>query len=149
MPKKAGTSKKKSPVKEKPSAKVKNESKKASKSSIKPEPKKKTKIEEPEQADQESEIEEVYVAPTPKPKKTGRYMSTFEYCALINARAVQLGTTAENGPRVPIENPEDYDPLLIATREVHANLVSLIIRRVFPDGTSEDWDPKDMILPRI
>lgn len=94
-------------------------------------------------------IEEEFVPTAPKPKMTTPYMSVYEYCALINARAVQLGSTPENGPRVPIERPEDYDPLLIATREIHAGLVTLIIRRTLPDGTTEDWDPKEMIFPRI
>ncbi len=93
--------------------------------------------------------EEEYIAPKPKPKKTSPYMSVYEYCSLISARAVQIGVSPENNPRVPLTTPEDYDPLVIATREVHANLVTLIIRRRLPDGSIEDWMPKDMIFPRI
>ena len=99
----------------------------------------------------QSEIisEEEYVAPKPKAKKTSPYMSVYEYCSLISARAVQIGVSSENEPRVPLLTPEDYDPLVIATREVHANLATLIIRRRLPDGSTEDWMPKDMIFPRI
>lgn len=119
-------------------------------SSKKVEKPKKVKIEPKKVVEEISEIiEEEFVPAAPKPKMTTPYMSVYEYCALINARAVQLGSTPENGPRVPIERPEDYDPLLIATREIHAGLVTLIIRRTLPDGTTEDWDPKEMIFPRI
>ena len=92
-------------------------------------------------------VEEVYV-PVEKPKKTSPYMSQFEYCALISARVAQLTSRSPewNTPKIPIE---DYDPLVIATKEVRQKLVSLVVRRKLPDGSYEDWPIKDMIFPRI
>lgn len=84
-------------------------------------------------------------------KRTTPYMSQYEYCALISARIAQLTSrSAEwNVPKIKLETPDDYDPLKIATKEVQACLVSLVIRRRLPDGTTEDWLLKDMIFPRI
>ncbi|HMP28200.1 MAG TPA: hypothetical protein PKD85_01285 [Saprospiraceae bacterium] len=80
----------------------------------------------------------------PVPKKTTPYMSQYEYCALISARAGFITNTGEV-PKVKGE----FDPIIIAKKEVDEHLVTLIIRRRFPDGSSEDWRPKDMIFPRI
>lgn len=84
-------------------------------------------------------------------KRTTPYMSQYEYCALISARIAQLTSrSAEwNIPKIKLETSSDYDPLKIATKEVQARLVSLVIRRKLPDGTTEDWSLKDMIFPRI
>lgn len=76
------------------------------------------------------------------------YMSHYEYAALIIARTKQLSS---QDPLVELdpENPEDYDPINIATREVNQCLVSLIVRRALTDGSTEDWHPRDMIFPRM
>jgi DNA-directed RNA polymerase subunit K/omega len=96
----------------------------------------------------ESEItEEIYV-PKEIIKKTSPYMSVYEYTALISARAAIISNSGDS-PKVHISTEEDYDPINIATKEVQQHLVTLIIRRKFPDGTSEDWKPSSMFFPRI
>jgi len=94
--------------------------------------------------------EEEYV-PTEVEKKTSPYMSHFEYCALISARVAQLTSRSLewNMPKIPISPSESYDPLIIATKEINQRLVSLVVRRKLPDGTTEDWLLKDLIFPRI
>lgn len=93
--------------------------------------------------------EEEFVKPMEE-KKTSPYMSIYEYTALIRARALQLGTPGAE-PKIELNpgNPEEYDPINIATREVRECLITLIIRRTLTDGTTEDWYPKDMIFPRM
>ena len=98
-----------------------------------------------------SVIEEEKYIQEDKPKKTTPYMSQYEYCALISTRVLQLSNPQES-PKVDIEDDVFnycYDPLVIATKEVQQRLVTLVIRRKFIDGTTEDWFVKDMIYPRV
>lgn len=101
-----------------------------------------------EEESSEIMIEEHYVPENNK--KTNPYMSIYEYTALIRHRALELGTPGSK-PNIELnpENPQEYDPINIATKEVQMGLTSLIIRRTLTDGTTEDWKPVDMILPRI
>lgn len=98
----------------------------------------------------ETIAEEEYV-PSEVTKRTPPYMSQYEYCALISARAAQLTSRSPewNMPKIPIEEVGSYDPLVIATEEIKRRLVSLVVRRKLPDGTTEDYLLKDMIFPRI
>ena len=107
-------------------------------------------VEVPEEISTSVIVEEEYV-PVVIQKRTPPYMSQYEYCALISARVAQLTSRSIewNMPKIPITSPEGYDPLIIATEEVKKRLVSLVVRRRLPDGTTEDWLLKDMIFPRI
>jgi DNA-directed RNA polymerase subunit K/omega len=103
---------------------------------------------EPEISEESFSISEDYSPP--KERKTSPYMSIYEYTALLNARTLQISKPMyEDAPKVPLINPEDYDPISIATRELKAGLINLVIRRKLPDGTTEDWFPSEMYLPRI
>lgn len=87
----------------------------------------------------------------PLEKKTTNQMSEHEYCSLIAARVLQLGTPGVV-PMLTVKGPdgrESFDTNQIATEEIRAGLTRLIIRRTFQDGTYEDWTPKEMVLPRI
>lgn len=112
---------------------------------------KKKVVEKKRKVTEKSDIleEEEFVS-VPEEKKTSPYMSIYEYTALIRARALQLGTPGAE-PKIELdpENPEEYDPINIATREVRECLITLIIRRTLTDGSTEDWYPKDMIFPRM
>ena len=92
-------------------------------------------------------VEEEYVSDEAV-KKTTPYMSTYEYSALISARVAQLTSRSSewNVPKIKIDS---YDPRAIATAEVRQKLVSLVVRRKLPDGSTEDWPLKDLIFPRI
>lgn len=83
-------------------------------------------------------------------KKTSEYMSVYEYTALVRFRALQLGFPGVY-PNIEIDpsKPEDFDPINIATKETRLCLTTLIIRRTLTDGSTEDWDPKEMIFPKI
>ena len=98
----------------------------------------------------ETIVEEEYV-PTKEQKKTSPYMSQYEYCSLVSARVAQLTSRSLewNMPKIPITSPEDFDPLVIATKEVQQRLVSLVVRRKLPDGSTEDWLLGDLIFPRM
>lgn len=109
--------------------------------------KKKSHVEH-EMSEESFSISEDYTRP--KERKTSPYMSIYEYTALLNARTLQISKPMyEDAPKVPLVTPEDYDPISIATRELKAGLINLVIRRKLPDGTTEDWFPREMYLPRI
>jgi DNA-directed RNA polymerases I, II, and III subunit RPABC2 len=81
-----------------------------------------------------------------KPRKTNPYMSLYEYSALIDVRALQLGFK-NNLPKIDPTEIENYDPLNIAKLEIKRKLLSLVIRRYLPDGSYEDWYAKDLDSP--
>ena len=89
-------------------------------------------------------------------RKTSPYMSQYEYCALVTARAAQLSnrftsTTPESLKTIPEDKRrgQDYDPLYIAIKDITNKTAKLIVRRKLPDGSTEDWSLQEMILPRI
>jgi DNA-directed RNA polymerase subunit K/omega len=82
-----------------------------------------------------TEDEYVY---TKKARKTLPYMSQYELSALILARMAQLSSPA-GSPLIPMSEIDNFDPLVIATKEVYARLPSLVIRRTLSDGSTEDW----------
>jgi len=77
-----------------------------------------------------------------KNRKTTPYMTIYEYSSLITARALQL--SSGEIPNVPVTT---YDSLTLAKEEIDQKLPTLVVRRHFPDGSSEDWHLKEMILP--
>lgn len=82
-------------------------------------------------------------------KRTKPYMSVYEYAALVSARAAQLTSRFEgSSPKIPLLTSQDYDPMYIAMREIKEKSVSLVVRRHLPDGTTEDFNLQEMILPR-
>ena len=85
----------------------------------------------------------------PIKKKTKPYMSIYEYAALVSARAAQLTSRFEGStPKTSFHTAQDYDPMYIAMKEIKEKSVSLIVRRHLPDGTTEDFNLQEMILPR-
>jgi DNA-directed RNA polymerase subunit K/omega len=72
------------------------------------------------------------------PRKTPPYMSQYELSALILARVVQLSSSV-GSPLIPMSEIDNFDPLVIATKEVYARLPPLVIRRTLSDGSTEDW----------
>ena len=93
----------------------------------------------------EMAIEEEEYVHAPVQKKTTPYMSVYEYSALIATRCLQL----EIPGQYPKVETGSFDYVVIATAEVRAGLVNLIIRRTLPDGSTEDLHPKDKFLPRV
>ena len=82
-------------------------------------------------------LEEEYV-PVIEKRKTSPYMSQYELSALILARVLQLSSPS-GSPLIPMSEIDNFDPLVIATKEVYARLPPLVIRRTLNDGSTEDW----------
>ncbi len=64
-------------------------------------------------------------------------LTRFEYARVLGARALQISMGAplliELGP-----DDEESDPLLLAVQEIKAGAVPISIRRLLPDGTTQD-----------
>ena len=75
---------------------------------------------------------------------TTPYMTIYEYSSFITARALQLSSGVM--PLVPVTS---CDPVVVATEEIQAQLPSLVVRRHLPNGSTDSWHLKDMILPRM
>jgi len=74
---------------------------------------------------------------------TTPYMTHYEYARVLGVRALQL--FANHLPQVDIEGC--YEPIKIAMKELKAGKVKLVIRRTLPDGTIDDWNVRDMVIP--
>jgi len=80
-----------------------------------------------------------------EPVKTREYFTKYEYTALIAIRAQQLAEGAR--PLVDLKGLKQSDPEFVrhvAKREIEQQKLPFIIRRRFPDGTSEYWNVQDM-----
>jgi DNA-directed RNA polymerase subunit K/omega len=126
----------------KSSSKPKKGKKKKASSPTDGTPARESKIVSDEQPADEFDFE-----PEVKSRRGTPYMSQDEYAALITARSLQL-LNPRYPPRV---DPAlfQYDSILIATEEVKLQMVPFIVRRLFPDGTTEDWKLGEMVLPHI
>ena len=67
-------------------------------------------------------------------------MTKYEYARLIASRAVEI----ENGFVPKISADGIYNPYTIATVELHARVIPLVIIRTLEDGSRETWSIKDM-----
>jgi len=89
--------------------------------------------------------EEEYV-PQERPKKTYRFMTLFEFTALVTARATQLLST-----HTPQVDPAKYNYRVddIARAEVLGRNIRLVIRRELPNGETEDFHAWEMEFPPL
>jgi DNA-directed RNA polymerase subunit K/omega len=69
-------------------------------------------------------------------------MTRFEKAKVLGERASQIS----QGSPLAIKTNET-DPLRIATEELRARKINMIISRPYPNGTKEDISVKDMIIP--
>ena len=66
---------------------------------------------------------------------------------MIGTRALQI---SKNSPVLVDLGKDDYDPILIAERELAEKKIPFVIRRFLPDGTYEDWKLNELeILDRF
>lgn len=80
-----------------------------------------------------------------KPTQTREFFTKYELTALVAMRAQQLAEGAK--PLVDTKGLKISDPQFIrhvAIREIEQQKLPFIIRRRFPDGTSEYWNVQDM-----
>jgi DNA-directed RNA polymerases I, II, and III subunit RPABC2 len=75
---------------------------------------------------------------------TTPHATQYEYSELLAVRALFLQYT---DPLVAITD-DNYDPLVIAKKELDNGLVSLLVRRTLPNGSFEDWHTNEMIFPK-
>jgi DNA-directed RNA polymerase subunit K/omega len=99
--------------------------------------------------DEHTEVKPIFrkeVAESVKqPVKTREFFTKYEQVALIAMRAQQLADGAK--PLVDTKGLKPSDPEFIrhiAKREIEQQKLPYIIRRRFPDGTSEYWNIQDM-----
>ena len=76
-------------------------------------------------------------------KITSPLMTKFEYTSLIGIRAMQISMNAP----VIVDTENMIDPIKIAKKEIQEKKVPLIIKRKLPNGTFENWNIRDMIIP--
>ena len=76
--------------------------------------------------------------------KTTKYMSIYEYSALINARALQL---FKDKPK--IDTKGETDLLRIAEQEIKSRRTNLVVRRKLPNGQIDTWLASDMEFPDL
>lgn len=77
-----------------------------------------------------------------KDRKTTRYLTKFERARVLGTRALQISMNAP----VMVEIQNETDPLEIATKELLAGKIPIIIRRYLPDKSYEDWKVSELLL---
>ena len=66
---------------------------------------------------------------------------------MIGTRALQI---SKNSPVLVDLGKDDYDPIMIAERELAEKKIPFVIRRFLPDGSYEDWKLSELeILDRF
>lgn len=68
-------------------------------------------------------------------------MTKYERTRIIGTRALQLSQNAS--PLVELAG--ETDPLKIASRELQAKKIPIIVRRYLPDGRFEDWSVQELL----
>ena len=74
---------------------------------------------------------------------TTPYITKFERARVLGTRALQISMNAP----VMVELEGETDPLQIALKELRARKIPITIRRFLPDGSYEDWDVDELIIP--
>lgn len=78
----------------------------------------------------------------PEKRMTTPYMTKYERARVLGTRALQIAM----GAPVMVELEGEIDPLAIATKELKAKKVPMIIRRYLPDGSYEEWSVDELIV---
>ncbi|KPI85590.1 putative DNA-directed RNA polymerase subunit [Leptomonas seymouri] len=73
---------------------------------------------------------------------TTAVMTKYERARVLGTRALQISMNAP----VAVALEGETDPLTIAVKELRERLTPLIIRRVLPDNTYEDWGVSELLV---
>lgn len=73
---------------------------------------------------------------------TTAVMTKYERARVLGTRALQISMNAP----VAVALEGETDPLTIAVKELRERLTPLIIRRVLPDNTYEDWSVSELLV---
>lgn len=76
----------------------------------------------------------------PKDRVTVGVLTKYERARILGTRALQISMNAP--VLVTIEG--ETDPLTIAQKELRQRVIPLVIRRLLPDNTYEDWSVAEM-----
>mmetsp|Transcript_2671 Transcript_2671/g.8985 ORF Transcript_2671/g.8985 Transcript_2671/m.8985 type:complete len:164 (+) Transcript_2671:2-493(+) len=79
----------------------------------------------------------------PAERITTPYMTRFERARVLGTRALQISMNAP----VMVELEGETDPLKIAMKELNQRKVPITVRRFLPDGSHEDWNVDELIIP--
>ena len=74
---------------------------------------------------------------------TTPYMTKFERARILGTRALQISMNAP----VMVELEGETDPLHIALKELRERKIPITVRRFLPDGSFEDWNVDELIIP--
>ena len=74
---------------------------------------------------------------------TTPYITKFERARVLGTRALQISMNAP----VMVELEGETDPLQIALKELRARKIPITVRRFLPDGSYEDWNVDELIIP--
>uniref|UniRef100_A0A7S4B2A3 Uncharacterized protein n=1 Tax=Chrysotila carterae TaxID=13221 RepID=A0A7S4B2A3_CHRCT len=74
---------------------------------------------------------------------TTPYMTKFERARILGTRALQISMNAP----VMVELEGETDPLAIAAKELRKRKIPITVRRFLPDGSYEDWNVDELIIP--
>ena len=74
---------------------------------------------------------------------TTPYMTKYERARILGTRAMQISMNAP----VMVELEGETDPLQIALKELRARKIPITVRRFLPDGSYEDWNVDELIIP--
>jgi len=74
---------------------------------------------------------------------TTPYMTKYERARILGTRALQISMNAP----VMVELEGETDPLQIALKELRARKIPITVRRFLPDGSYEDWNVDELIIP--
>ncbi|PWU88985.1 putative DNA-directed RNA polymerase subunit [Trypanosoma cruzi] len=70
-----------------------------------------------------------------KDRVTAPVLTKYERARILGTRALQISMNAP----VLVALEGETDPLIIAQKELREGVIPLIVRRVLPDNTYEDW----------
>mmetsp|Transcript_47723 Transcript_47723/g.125002 ORF Transcript_47723/g.125002 Transcript_47723/m.125002 type:complete len:168 (-) Transcript_47723:552-1055(-) len=74
---------------------------------------------------------------------TTPYMTKYERARILGTRALQISMNAP----VMVELEGETDPLQIALKELRERKIPITVRRFLPDGSYEDWNVDELIIP--
>jgi len=74
---------------------------------------------------------------------TTPYMTKYERARILGTRALQISMNAP----VMVDIEDETDPLQIALKELRYRKIPITIRRFLPDGSHEDWNVDELIIP--
>lgn len=79
------------------------------------------------------------------PRTTREFYTKYEYCVLLATRTQQLAEGAK--PLASLDGLRTSDPRfleMLARREIEERKLPFLVRRLFPNGTSEYWSTQDL-----